>query len=146
MSCQGKPIEMQDLRTAQQKQMMEKMGPLIWDMMSKGATPTPPNMRLTQPPDQGMLQAMNMMSMVGGQGPYQAPGMQTGPYPPPPGMNLPPWDQNWTTNGNNEKDSYKEKDEKYAHDNITEDRGRGGRGTADWKRRRRDYYDPYSAW
>ena len=144
MSCQGDPIEMADLRTKEQKQMMEKMGPLIWEMMGKGATPF--GGKLTQGPDPGMLQAMNMMSMVGGQGPYQVPGMQTGAYPPPPGMNLPPWDSNWkeTTNGT---DPFEKEDEnKYSTDPGTfKERGRGGRGSADWKRQRRDFYDPYQA-
>lgn len=90
MSCQGKPIDLRDVgRTSEQEEMMKKLGPLIWGMMGKGATPF--SGQLTQGPDPGMLQAMNMMSMVGGQGPYQYPGMQTGAYPSPPGMNVPPW-------------------------------------------------------
>ena len=80
MSCQGKPIEMRDVgRTEEQKQMMAKLMPLILSGMERGATPFP-GQQLTQPPDQGMLNAMNMMSMVGGQGPYQVSGMQLGPY------------------------------------------------------------------
>jgi len=78
MACQGKPVEMQDLRTAEQKQMMQKLLPILLGGMEKGATPF--GGQLSAPPDPGMLSAMNMMMQVGGQGPYQYPGMQTGPY------------------------------------------------------------------
>jgi len=84
MSCQGKPIEMQDLRTPEQKDVMAALGPLILAGINRGATPF--GGQLSAPPDPSMLQAMNMMSQVGGQGPYRFPGMQTGPYPMPPQM------------------------------------------------------------
>ena len=69
---------MSDLRTAEQKQMMSKLLPMILSGMERGATPF--GGQLTRGPDKGMLDAMNMMSWRGGQGPYQYPGMQTGPY------------------------------------------------------------------
>ena len=84
MSCQGKPVEMADIRTPEQKEMIAAMLPLILGGIGKGATPF--GGQLSAPPDPSMLNAMNMMSMMGGQGPYQWPGMQTGPYSPPPGM------------------------------------------------------------
>ena len=95
MSCQGKPIEMQDLRTAEQKQMMEKFAPLLFTLASQGATPF--LHQLSAPPDKGMFDAMNMMSMVGTGKPYTWGGMQTGAYPSAGGgVNLPAWNYDWT--------------------------------------------------
>ena len=75
---------MTDLRTPEQKQMIAAMLPLILGGIGKGATPF--GGQLSAPPDPSMFNAMNVMSMAGGQGPYQWGGMQTGPYGAPPGM------------------------------------------------------------
>ena len=85
MSCQGKPYDLKDLgRTPEQLKMMQELMPIILEGMTRGATPF--GEQLSAPPDPSMFNAMNVMSMAGGQGPYQWPGMQTGPYTPPPGM------------------------------------------------------------
>jgi len=75
---------MTDLRTPEQKQMIAAMLPLILGGIGKGATPF--GGQLSAPPDPSMFNAMNVMSMAGGQGPYQWGGMQTGPYGAPPGI------------------------------------------------------------
>ena len=64
MSCQGKPVEMADIRTPEQKEMIAAMLPLILGGIGKGATPF--GGQLSAPPDPSMLNAMNMMSMMGG--------------------------------------------------------------------------------
>ena len=85
MSCQGKPYDLKDLgRTPEQLKMMQELMPIILEGMTKGATPF--GGQLSAPPDPSMFNAMNVMSMAGGQGPYQWPGMQTGPYGAPPGI------------------------------------------------------------
>jgi len=86
VSCQGKPLEMRDLRTEGQKNVMARLAPLFLAGIQQGATPFPG--MLSQPPDPSMLNAMNMMSQVGGQGPYMFPGFQSGAYPMPGQVNF----------------------------------------------------------
>lgn len=107
MCCEGKEIEYKDLRTPGQQQMMQSLLPVIMGGIQRGATPF--GGMLSQPPDPSVLNAMNVMSNVGGQGNYNFPGMQVGPYPQPqqptpplfnygPGRNRPnerPWGDSW---------------------------------------------------
>ena len=78
MCCKGKEIELKDLRTPEQQQMMQAMFPLLLSGIQRGATPF--GGQLSTPPDPSMLHAMNVMMQAGGQGPYSFPGFQQGPY------------------------------------------------------------------
>jgi len=83
MSCQGDPIEMQDLRTSEQKQAMSLIFGLLSGGMPYGATPRQNPM--SAPPDQAQMQGMNIMTnlghiMSGGQQPYNPYTYQSYPY------------------------------------------------------------------
>ena len=83
MSCQGDPIEMQDLRTDEQKQAMSLIFGLLSGGMPYGATPRQNPM--SAPPDQAQMQGMNIMTnlghiMSGGQQPYNPYTYESYPY------------------------------------------------------------------
>ena len=129
MSCQGQPIEMKDLRTPEQQAMMVSLANLINRQMGGGGQATPFGGQLSQPPDPGMLAAMNMMMQMGGQGPYQMPGFQAGPYPMPSQLG-------WG-GSKDERERKKDKGERGRNEN--------GNGI-DRERRTREGYDPYAPW
>jgi len=83
MSCQGEPVEMQDLRTDEQKQAMSLIFGLLSGGMPYGATPRQNPM--SAPPDQAQMQGMNIMTnlghiMSGGQQPYNPYTYESYPY------------------------------------------------------------------
>ncbi|GAG28191.1 unnamed protein product, partial [marine sediment metagenome] len=63
MSCQGEPIEMEDLRTAGQKNIMESLGKYLLPNIGKTRAPYPG--ALNAPPDPGQLAAMDTMMGLG---------------------------------------------------------------------------------
>jgi len=77
MSCEGKPIEMQDLRTDDQKAIMKALGNYLMPNIGKTRAPYPG--ALNAPPDPGQLAAMDTMMGLGGRGFYNAPQMNMGP-------------------------------------------------------------------
>lgn len=110
--CQGEPIEFQDIRAPEQRQLMTNLLPMIQAGLQRGATPYPG--QLSAPYDPGQTAAMNTMMGLGGYGGYQAPQMPmfplsvqqpnipqpppTPPVPPVPPHKLPAdWWESWMT-------------------------------------------------
>ena len=84
MSCQGEPIEMKDLRTEGQQEIMEKLGDYLALMIEQ--TREPYTGQLNAPSDPGQLAAMNTMMGLGTRAFYNGsgggmPGPRVGPAP-----------------------------------------------------------------
>jgi len=77
VSCEGKPVELQDLRTAGQKEAMEKLGGYLTPSIGQTRDPYPGT--LSAPYDPGQLAAMNTMMGMGGYAGYDNPQMSLGP-------------------------------------------------------------------
>jgi len=78
--CKGEEIDFKDLRTEEQKQMMQLLGGIIAGNIKKGATPFPGPRNA--PPDMGQMAAMNTMMGIGGYGPYSYNPIPMGSQPP----------------------------------------------------------------
>lgn len=77
MSCQGEPIEMEDLRTEGQQNVMANLGALLMPNIGKTRAPYPG--MLSAPPDQAQLAAMDTMMGLGARAYYNAPQFNMGP-------------------------------------------------------------------
>ena len=83
--CTGSEIDLKEMKTAGQKDIGKILAKIIKANMEKGATPF--GGQLSQPPDQGMMAAMNTMMNIGGYGGYSPPvmpGRPSGPIGPQP--------------------------------------------------------------
>jgi hypothetical protein len=79
--CEGEKIDLTSLRTPEQQEVLKALAPLLLSGIERGNTPF--SGALSAPPDPSMLNAMNMMSMVGTGKPYNFPGFMWGGYPQP---------------------------------------------------------------
>jgi hypothetical protein len=79
--CEGEKIDLTSLKSPEQQAVLKALAPLLLSGIEKGNTPF--SGALSAPPDPSMLNAMNMMSMVGTGKPYNFPGFMWGGYPQP---------------------------------------------------------------
>ena len=78
--CKGEEIDFKDLRTEEQKQIMQMLGGIIAGNIQMGATPY--NAPRNAPPDIGQMAAMNTMMQKGGYGGYTYNPIPMGNQPP----------------------------------------------------------------